>query len=136
MGKKAITMDVLWNDLGIACICLSICMIIVSLYTILKERKLIRQLLAPGEKIPPWYTNATLRKYSELLFNGMLLILFITNLMRFQKHDASTSLWVSLSLFLSGCYRLAFTLFEDAGYRVIADNRQRHTRLAAQFSLP
>ncbi len=92
-------MDGLWNGLGIFCIFFSLSMMAFFLYTIIKVRKQIRHLLVPDEKMPPWYSNVILRKNSELLFDGALLILFIVNLMLFQKHVASATLWMSFPLF-------------------------------------
>jgi hypothetical protein len=113
-------MDALWSGLGIFCIFLGLSMMVFSLNALLKERKMIRHLQAPGEKISPWYTNAILRKYNEFLVDGVLLILFIVGLMLFQKHSAFAQLWASLPLFLFSCSQLTFTLLEEGVTKAVA----------------
>jgi hypothetical protein len=113
-------MDVLWNSLGIFCICLSLFMIIFSVHMIVRERKQIRHLLTSGEKMPPWYTNATIRKYSELLVVGVFLTLFLADLAPFLKHVASAFMWEAVIIFLYSCSTFVLTIFEEAGQRRIA----------------
>lgn len=113
-------MDILWNTLGIFCICLSLFMIIFSVHKIVKERKQIGHLLAPGEKMPPWYTNATLHKHSELLVVGVFLTLFLADLAPFLKHAASAFLWEAVIIFLYSCSTFVLTIFEEAGQRRMA----------------
>jgi hypothetical protein len=120
LKRKALTMDILWNTLGIFCICLSLFMIIFSVHKIVKERKQVRHLLTPGEKMPPWYTNATFRKYSESLVVGVFLTLFLADLAPFLKHVASAFLWEAVIIFLYSCSKFVLTICEEAGQRRMA----------------
>ena len=113
-------MDILWNTFNVAGICLSLFLIIFSVHMIVREWKQIRHLLTSGEKMPPWYTNASLHKYSELLVVGVFLTLFLADLAPFLKHVASAFLWEAVIIFLYSCSKFVLTIYEEAGQRRMA----------------
>lgn len=117
-------MDLLWKG-GIG---LGVFMLIVSSYTIIRERKRIADVLVPGENMPSWYTNVNVRKHAELLCNSVLLIMISSGLALFRRQTTFFSLWVALMLFLSCCMTFLFVIYEEKSERIAA----RHTGRALQ----
>jgi hypothetical protein len=113
----------LWKEFSIIssiCICLGASMAFFSMKAFVKTRKQIAYLLEPGERLPPWYIDATLRKQSELFVDGILLILLMASVAVPFKQLLFSLLWDPTIVFLYACSIIVFMIARERGQRRIA----------------
>src|SRR5262245_44512024 len=113
-------MGILWDSISVICICTCLFVVTFSVYKVILEKKQI-QIPISKEEMLPWYSNASICKYSELSVDAILLALFAANLKSFINHFPSSVLWEAGILFLYSCSRFTFTLIKEIGYRKSAE---------------
>ncbi len=98
-------------------------MLLLSGRSLLKEQRLLSGFLAPGERKPPWYTNALLCKQSEAWVDGVLLISLTIGFVVPFPPPQVFGVWEAVTIGLFACSRVGFLLAVEAGKRRLAHEK-------------
>lgn len=117
-------MNIALNCLSLFSIGMGLYQIIAAVYVLRIERRHLHRLLAPREKMPPWYTNARLREQSTQLISGVFLVMVGVGLFALSNHATVFGAFcISLTAFLCSCSNGLWIFFREAGQRV-AEQKQ------------